>query len=64
MPFFCSDGRTALPAFKILEIQLNCVFKCLKLNQTPLMWLKIYLLAMRYDAALRPEEKGSVPERD
>lgn len=62
MSFFCSDGRTALPAFKILGIQMNCALKCFKLNQIPLMWLKIYL-AMRYDVALRPEKKGSGPER-
>lgn len=63
MSLFCSDGRTGPSASKILGIQLISVLKCLKLTQTPLMWLKIYL-AVRYNAALRPEKKGNGPERE
>lgn len=50
-----------LPHPPILGIQLNCAFKCLKLNQTSLMGLKIYLLATRYNVLLRPERSGDVP---
>lgn len=35
MSLFCSDGRTAPPASKILGIPLISVLKCLKLKQHP-----------------------------
>lgn len=50
-----------LPHPPILGIQLNCAFKCLKLNETSLMGLKIYRLATRYKVLLRPERSEDVP---